>query len=1562
MSFLLTSGDSDVRPLPDCSRLQSPCFHNNSVYALEENQLIRVNEDGTEKTVLPTASPLQLLHARFGWMYGVSTTGRLFVFEDERQLFVPLNVVSTSKRGTCPHGVQEPARSLDVRQAVTTESSTVLVDRCGQLWSFPNDAVELLPNQTIPATFIELNKCKYWVRQIAAGRKHCVALVDFANIGGNAESGEDLNQTITTCPKCLEDSTLRLSTLMKNADDTFAEMIGESSANEQEEPKEAAPPEPPSTPAADFTAVSRVGLDRLFSRIRSPFFKSSTPLARSTPSSSRWYAVPAKTMRNSMAADGAPTESSDGGRADIELTTWTQPTRPLNAAGSITFSFCSLSNFAYSSGSSAGNNDEDPVEESIFDSSFSTSLHSFASEQKANIFCELWAWGANTSGQLGCGNTVPTRIPKRVKLHECPIIKLVAGDNHTLAFSATGEVYGWGLSTDGQLKINQEVVAEPTLIKLGSKVCVLDVAAVGNVSLVTAITEENSSVVACRFSKQSAQSNITRLEHVERHGWPLRANLFDEGRLLLVDFLPNERAQQPEVLEQLGVLSRFIRTARFVVQLGQLAYSIKEKTQREPLNVLSSALWLFAVLIAQMAEKKIQTLFDSEKLAVFRLDAIVKTFLNFHFAFVDAIADGAFNDLDLSENIRRQVEQLSLEHETESSKDFKRIRGLFSVPQRQFFVLSTLFGRVLAESRPATFWKRLENDVQRNEKFAKLTARNLQTYPRESPDCLLAGFVEEPECKINRITPSSIALRQFLGKHHTLLLIWTNAVDVIQKNTVCKLRFPLLRIQRNPDASAVLTLADPENSFEIEFITPESATHFLDLVKNAWLYSQTRANAPKQPIDFVPRPPIFEARLRSGRFRFSALHPRFANCEYEGAWLDLEPNGRGTLTWPDGRQYRGAFKRAEIDGLGEMFMNAKKNESSELATSQSGSSLVTSIFYSHPRDVADSCSWLKGRFRKGRLNGLGTAMFLNGDTYEGYWTNGMMNGYGVLRTNDRLYVGAFKDNQKHGYGVLSSTRERYLGQWESGQQEGKGALITIDGVFHEGVFEGGKFVNGRVVYETTSSAWDPTAVVAFEGKFDGLGVAAGKGTLFLNRRDQIVGTMHGRILADELTITNATYKHNGGAEANDEEDFVMTGGPARGSWLFDEKSKWTELFAHFLEDQLHVSKGEFADVSAGSEAASPELAERIWTHLAASISKIKHQKGVSFDDRLERVPDYAAPFSHAYYASVVEYWQLCAANDHHPLARLIRGVVEVFCCSYCSFGTISMYDAACFEMRDLLARCYAVARLLFVNLPPVTEMYSAVPQRPDVRHDDESEDSSSGTAETLSIGSLEELNASASTSNLSPARAKLRSALVSPISTTASLGTPCCDFLIDLLFGASYADLFTVYSERTQAADRRYWERVLQLNSHTDAHLLRYFDVKGDLWPTDFENARELDSFTIRVSARNKFYQNAVNIFQRISGAINPTDKLAILAETFFEITSCTTKFANVGPSFSFSLDDLLPPFIYVIVRAQVQHLGAEIRLMSDFCPHLDSSGEVALMFTILQSSYIYICKERGNP
>jgi hypothetical protein len=39
------------------------------------------------------------------------------------------------------------------------------------------------------------------------------------------------------------------------------------------------------------------------------------------------------------------------------------------------------------------------------------------------------------------------------------------------------------------------------------------------------------------------------------------------------------------------------------------------------------------------------------------------------------------------------------------------------------------------------------------------------------------------------------------------------------------------------------------------------------------------------------------------------------------------------------------------------------------------------------------------------------------------------------------------------------------------------------------------------------------------------------------------------------------------------------------------------------------------------------------------------------------------------------------------------------------------------------------------------------------------------------------------------------------------------------------------------------------------------------------------------VSAKNKFYGSAIQKLQELSATINPSKKLAILAETFYEIT-----------------------------------------------------------------------------
>jgi len=80
---------------------------------------------------------------------------------------------------------------------------------------------------------------------------------------------------------------------------------------------------------------------------------------------------------------------------------------------------------------------------------------------------DLYSWGLNGNGQLGLDHTTnPTATPTLVQtLKGKKIIQVSAGEGHCLALSNTGEVYSWGVNSNGQLGLgHQNQVNKPTLI------------------------------------------------------------------------------------------------------------------------------------------------------------------------------------------------------------------------------------------------------------------------------------------------------------------------------------------------------------------------------------------------------------------------------------------------------------------------------------------------------------------------------------------------------------------------------------------------------------------------------------------------------------------------------------------------------------------------------------------------------------------------------------------------------------------------------------------------------------------------------------------------------------------------------------------------------------------------------------------------------------------------------------------------------------------------------------------------------------------------------------------
>ena len=68
----------------------------------------------------------------------------------------------------------------------------------------------------------------------------------------------------------------------------------------------------------------------------------------------------------------------------------------------------------------------------------------------------LYAWGLNSSGQLGIGDTIQQVTPQKVNLPTgvTSWIGVTGGEDHSLALGSDGNLYAWGLNSSGQLGID----------------------------------------------------------------------------------------------------------------------------------------------------------------------------------------------------------------------------------------------------------------------------------------------------------------------------------------------------------------------------------------------------------------------------------------------------------------------------------------------------------------------------------------------------------------------------------------------------------------------------------------------------------------------------------------------------------------------------------------------------------------------------------------------------------------------------------------------------------------------------------------------------------------------------------------------------------------------------------------------------------------------------------------------------------------------------------------------------------------------------------------------------
>ena len=79
----------------------------------------------------------------------------------------------------------------------------------------------------------------------------------------------------------------------------------------------------------------------------------------------------------------------------------------------------------------------------------------------------VYAWGDNTSGQLGNGTTANALFPQKVSLPDgASAVAIAEGWNTSLAVGSDGSVYGWGRNSSGQLGNGGSAFVVPVPVKV----------------------------------------------------------------------------------------------------------------------------------------------------------------------------------------------------------------------------------------------------------------------------------------------------------------------------------------------------------------------------------------------------------------------------------------------------------------------------------------------------------------------------------------------------------------------------------------------------------------------------------------------------------------------------------------------------------------------------------------------------------------------------------------------------------------------------------------------------------------------------------------------------------------------------------------------------------------------------------------------------------------------------------------------------------------------------------------------------------------------------------------
>ncbi|CAK1549644.1 unnamed protein product [Leptosia nina] len=1134
---------------------------------------------------------------------------------------------------------------------------------------------------------------------------------------------------------------------------------------------------------------------------------------------------------------------------------------------------------------------------------------------------ELWTWGDISYGQLGIGDTVKRVKPMVVmSLSGFGLQKVSCGKWHCAALTLDGRLFMWGYNHFKQVSLDsREDKSGPKQFTENSESDrIRDMIATDHHTLAYTHNENiyymgkhtdgfTDTIINLNEKLHDNTNNHESGKTVkikEPQGFGESQNMCYHWRVLScgsISYCSVDEAMICPEFQNLSIAQRYLEEMLVIYHLLVKPFLRKSKAISLHSNVYETVCDIFSDILNLTALNVLSTWQYAEKhinecdiSLIKNLEEYIYLYKKYYVALSNLIVIGGFAQINAIVDVPTSVynmfsDQLPSNKQKNNKKTLEAVVGLAFI--QPLIRLSSY--KCIAQSllRHKTRRKKGESKTNIEDRITKvITSLDLlieeQEKRRKEADITKLFWETIGKGLEQYRTPERRLLRESKSKQLNLVnpgrfsshwfILFNDLFIHVNGSTPIQHPLETLWVDASPNT-------DIQNGIQIS--TPEeiiSVSTNSEQDKTEWIHALNSAIKIVLKKDSSFKPPA----IRSASYVFSSKNVFFKDAKYIGRWLDSKLHGSGRVEWPDGKIYAGQFQINTLCGHGKMDIPG------------------VGIY--------------EGQWKDNLQNGYGVMKYTTGDIYEGYFKDGHPHGHGIKKQGDftsssaTIYTGEWVGGVRQGYGVMDDIGkgEKYLGNWSDNKKHGCGLIVTLDGIYYEGLFAQDVLTgHGVMVFEDGTH---------YEGEFRAAGVFSGKGVLTFSSGDKIEGSLNGA-WTEGVKISNGVMHLNVSnpvLPANSKPNSF-------GKLSVAPNQKWNALFRqcfHCLsvpETILTPTGNHF------SNGPCPTFDNvKIWQNVAVAIScshkehkSPKKMKSTDIEksvDCLEVIPHFGQKtLLMTDYTELKSYLYNACETTHHPLGQLVLSLTNAFNTTY---GGVRVHPLllshAVKELKSITTRLYQVVRLLFPALP--LEGTDVILPYKTEEHSNGSEDSNPIDGEVVSAASL----------------------------------------LQPILLPRVHPALFVLYALHNKREDDLYWRRLLKWNKQPDTTLMAFLGIDQKFWTNPTTHLSPTYS-----PMKEQLFQDAVETLQQLKTTFSPIEKLLVIRSTFQKMTVAVQQ--ELGAQYLWSMDELFPVFHFVVVRARILQLGSEIHFVEDFLDPAMQHGELGLMFTTLKACYFQILQEK---